>query len=42
MNAAVTFVALATQYIAAWARNATRSNPLTWGRRPEVVRPFAA
>ena len=25
----------------AWARDATRSSPLTWGRRLEVVRPFA-
>jgi len=32
---------LTLELAVAWARDATRSSPLTWGRRLEVVRPFA-
>ena len=32
---------LTIKLIVAWACSATRSSPLTWGRRLEVVRPFA-
>lgn len=32
---------LTVDVIVAWARAATRPNPLTWGRRLEIVRPFA-
>jgi integrase len=35
-------IPLTEAVVVAWARNATRSSPLTWGRRLEIVRPFAA